>query len=464
MYDPDNSSAAPREETTVYTDTGRTAILEKRIEYDNGQYFDATYDLLGTTKDFASQETTYLTRAMLIRLREATVFDAGNADRIGSTLKEWDYSTNIQWSEHEIRHGYDGARIYERIVYDAGDDRYSSLYEKDVTGTRPWLVHEIHLAGDKAHSRTYEYTQDEDLSAVEEWKDPLDRLNWSDRLRRFDTQGRVIEEQLDEDDGAVVHAVIRWVSGEVYWTRSVVDAQHRNGHFYKTDANGSVEKGWDYTATDIVDAWEIDRDAKGRKTSALTYYDKIDGYSGRSHKVDTWYKDSDGWKKKSILYNGNDELVSETVVANDGLGSLPFPDPTEKSAGVFSLSGLIDVAHPLSAIDPKTPFAVPPQEIVLERTIVSQHGDDLIGTSMGVDTFRFYGPFGHDVLTGFRPGAGTGDVLAFRKSTFANLKDVLSHATQQGADVLVTVDQRNSLLIKNTSLSGLKADDFSFAA
>ncbi len=129
------------------------------------------------------------------------MFDAGNADRIGNTLKEWDYSTNIQWSEHEIRHGYDGARIYERFLYDAGDDRYSSLYEKDVTGTKPWLVHEIHLAGDKAHSRTYEYTQDEDLSAVEEWKDPLDRLNWSSRLRKFDTLGRVIDEQLDEDDG-----------------------------------------------------------------------------------------------------------------------------------------------------------------------------------------------------------------------------------------------------------------------
>ena len=104
-----------------------------------------------------------------------------------------------------------------------------------------------------------------------------------------------------------------------------------------------------------------------------------------------------------------------------------------------------------------------PKNSLSSRLFGTDRDDRITGTAAD-DEFVFETNAGHDVLTGFKGGAGRGDVMVFRTSAFANLSDLLGHATQQGADVILTVDQHTSLLIKSMMLANLNADDFRFVA
>ena len=46
--------------------------------------------------------------------------------------------------------------------------------------------------------------------------------------------------------------------------------------------------------------------------------------------------------------------------------------------------------------------------------------------------------------------------------TFASSDDVLAHASQSGADTVITLDEGNSITLRNVVLGSLQADDFLF--
>jgi hypothetical protein len=88
-------------------------------------------------------------------------------------------------------------------------------------------------------------------------------------------------------------------------------------------------------------------------------------------------------------------------------------------------------------------------------------GETLVGTS-GVDVFLFETGFGHDTVAGFAPGSG--DIIVLRKASIADIEALLDAAVQKGPDVVITLDDHNSLTLKRTALASLGADDFRFVA
>ena len=90
-------------------------------------------------------------------------------------------------------------------------------------------------------------------------------------------------------------------------------------------------------------------------------------------------------------------------------------------------------------------------------------GNDLLAGGKGADTFIFNGDFGVDTITGFTAGAASGhDVIQFDDAQFADFADVLSHATQVGTDVVISLDASHSVTLTSMTLSKLVAADFQF--
>jgi serralysin len=79
-------------------------------------------------------------------------------------------------------------------------------------------------------------------------------------------------------------------------------------------------------------------------------------------------------------------------------------------------------------------------------------GDDVLFGGLGHDTFRFKGGFGHDVVSDF---STVDDTLEFSHALWSDATSVLSHAAQLGADVMITFDAIDTVLLKNVLLSSL---------
>jgi hypothetical protein len=82
-------------------------------------------------------------------------------------------------------------------------------------------------------------------------------------------------------------------------------------------------------------------------------------------------------------------------------------------------------------------------------------GDDLIVFEKGG---------GKLTVTDFVAGAGTDDVIDVSAFGYHSLSDVLSHATQSGADVVLKFGTKDQIVLKNVSVASLHSDDFAFAA
>jgi hypothetical protein len=91
----------------------------------------------------------------------------------------------------------------------------------------------------------------------------------------------------------------------------------------------------------------------------------------------------------------------------------------------------------------------------------SASGETLAGTP-GDDLFLLESGSGHDIVTGFAPGSG--DLIVVRKSSSADIEAILGAAVQKGPDVLIRLDEHNSITLKQAALASLSADDFRFAA
>jgi VCBS repeat-containing protein len=103
------------------------------------------------------------------------------------------------------------------------------------------------------------------------------------------------------------------------------------------------------------------------------------------------------------------------------------------------------------------------------HALVAGNGSDILiagwgSTTMtggkGPDTFVFsHADFGSATVTDFRPGE---DLLQFDDKVFATFGDVLSHASQSGANVVISVDAADQIVLQNVSLTSLHSGDFLF--
>ncbi len=90
-------------------------------------------------------------------------------------------------------------------------------------------------------------------------------------------------------------------------------------------------------------------------------------------------------------------------------------------------------------------------------------GNDLLYGGAAADTFAFTAPrWGADTLYDFEDGRGTEDVIVFSRSVFANYNAVAAAMHASGQNVLIYAGADQSLLVLNTTIKALGADDFQF--
>lgn len=108
--------------------------------------------------------------------------------------------------------------------------------------------------------------------------------------------------------------------------------------------------------------------------------------------------------------------------------------------------------------------------ISIENVIGSQHndvlyggrGDNVLTGGDGSDTFVFNRWSGNDTITDFKTGGSNHDVIQF-EDVFSDFKDLLAHAENNGHDVVIHIDDHNSITLLNTHVNDLHQDDFSFS-
>jgi Ca2+-binding RTX toxin-like protein len=154
---------------------------------------------------------------------------------------------------------------------------------------------------------------------------------------------------------------------------------------------------------------------------------------------------------------GNDAYVvdnlSDVVVesANEGL-----------DAAFVSVSGYTLAANVENGVV-NTTAGIALAGNALDNNLEGNVGDDVLTGGGGNDTFVFRRGYAHDTLTDFRGGAGVSDAIAL--SGFTNITsfaDVLTHASQVGADTVIDFGNGDQIVLQNVLKSSLVADDFRF--
>jgi VCBS repeat-containing protein len=94
---------------------------------------------------------------------------------------------------------------------------------------------------------------------------------------------------------------------------------------------------------------------------------------------------------------------------------------------------------------------------VAGNTLIGGPADTLTGGSTS-DTFVFKdAAFGLNTVTDFSTAT---DVLQFSHTVFADAATAMGHAAQVGADVVITLDAHDAVILKNVMLANLHASDF----
>lgn len=95
------------------------------------------------------------------------------------------------------------------------------------------------------------------------------------------------------------------------------------------------------------------------------------------------------------------------------------------------------------------------------QTIDGMGGNDVLEGGGGPDTFVFKTGSGHDVITDFTAGTGTGaDVIRLVGSDMTSFAQVMSNMHQVGADVVLTLSPTDDVIIRNTTISQFTASNF----
>lgn len=191
-----------------------------------------------------------------------------------------------------------------------------------------------------------------------------------------------------------------------------------------------------------------------------TGFDTLDGgansdtadYSDRSGAVSvnlvSGFASTGGALNGSGLYSGG--FTEDQLISVENVTGSAFGDRLVGAAGGSTISGG-------GGGDSIASFAG-------NDTIIGGDGDDTIDAGDGQDRFLFSAGHDDDVIFGFDSGAGAGDVIKFfgMPSTFDTFLDVILASVQVFDDVLINLPGGDSILLKDTLLLSLNANDFEF--
>ncbi len=425
---------------------GETKITTKEvIWYDNGNYAEIDHDA-DNAVSWSKHGVTYLDsrKAPGTELREEYVNDDTTAD-----LHEWDRLNNEAWEERWTNKVSEYGRTYHQTTLYDKDGKYKKvvIYDWDRLGKEDWDErYQTKANGTDLSTEKLIYSETYYTIKHLDYDDSNGKLaSW---LETFKSGKKTMVEYV-LDDGGSGKATLG--SGTLDWT------------YVEYEKKGYVHKRTEYKAYDnkTAEIWYSDPLNKtkwadgygqigvdGHRTYAKTYSD--DGW----YKIDTWTKEGGRWRHtyQEFLASGVARSDMWVNYDDDEWGGLPITNPFGTTLRSFS-------GATTSVQDAITQM----RDEMFASKFLGTDADEVFSATAKDDTFMFFANFGHDVIKDFDAGPGEGDVIAFRKETFADFKSVLAHVVQKGADVLITADDRSTLLLKNLALSSLSADDFRFA-
>ncbi len=160
-----------------------------------------------------------------------------------------------------------------------------------------------------------------------------------------------------------------------------------------------------------------------------------------------------------ILATGDTITLKNQFDQEGGIEKIVFADGSVLGGDDWSLDGILTNVARLAGTDGNETITGYAGK---NDVIVGKGGNDTLQGLTGDDRFIFTPNFGKDVITDFTAGAGSGDVLEFDNSLFANFEAALTEASQVGSDTVITFDANNTITLKNVVKSNLHMDDFSF--
>jgi Ca2+-binding RTX toxin-like protein len=106
----------------------------------------------------------------------------------------------------------------------------------------------------------------------------------------------------------------------------------------------------------------------------------------------------------------------------------------------------------------------------IENVIGSDYNDTLAGNvyanvltgGEGVDTFVFRGLVGNDTITDFDARGNDHDVIQISRDWFADFNELEQHITRENGNVVITLDENNSITLEDVNIRHLDASDFDF--
>ena len=93
--------------------------------------------------------------------------------------------------------------------------------------------------------------------------------------------------------------------------------------------------------------------------------------------------------------------------------------------------------------------------------IIGNHADNTLTGGNGNDTFIFRHDVGHDTITDFDAIGRDHDFLQL-EGYFRDFQDLRGHMEARGNDVVITIDEHNSITLENVRLNQLDESDFYF--
>jgi hypothetical protein len=158
-----------------------------------------------------------------------------------------------------------------------------------------------------------------------------------------------------------------------------------------------------------------------------------------------------------------------TLTVSEGVTKLGSAVADSNGAWSLTLSGLTNTLHTLGLTATAGPTLYNPavNTAIVGTTasdlLIGRPGDTLTGGA-GYDLFGFGAKAGQETITDFTPtsGATAGDLLQIDPALATSFANLLTHATQVGANVSISFPTGESLLLQNVQLSSLHAGDFLF--
>jgi Ca2+-binding RTX toxin-like protein len=262
-------------------------------------------------------------------------------------------------------------------------------------------------------------------------------LPWFEQVTTFDGQDSIASQTISLSNGLI------WVN--------TYDTANTSAQLW----NSEVFSGTDFNGLPTSPIEQVVTNDNG--THALTLFDAFNTHPWASITINF----DAAWNWTSVSANRDDgsHTISAGEVATAYDTAVWFTKPYDANFGGAAMDTTLT-----GGADPDTLYGFAGNDTLNGRAgndlINGGGGNDTLTGGAGDDHFVFVFGDGHDTITDFSPGNGSGDVIDLHGYGVTTFADLLTHMSQVGADVLIDLDAQNQITLQHVMLAQLNAGDF----